>query len=451
MNSLLQNILLIEGLTARAAQLEALLKERWPEYCTAVARIRTLVAAQAADAEITGALDDLVSLLLDSPAADLTREALKEIDPQEHAESVRGAAAGPPAPRAALDPEIGRLALAASVHAISVWAQPIPAEGYSTVPVFYGTDRGRTGKAEPQEFYGGRRGTLEFGIAAVSVPRRHKKGRLEAPAWWRRFAKPDPAVHMKLLDLAPLERGQFTARIREALRDATDRDVLVFIHGYNVAFAEAARRAAQIAYDLQFPGAAALYSWPSAGGFLKYVEDGNNAAWSVPDFCTFLRLLAAEFGRVHLLAHSMGNRLLFDGLRRLEQEEAAPPARFGEVVLAAPDIDSSVFRGGAAAFCRGARRCTLYASSGDHALRVSQFINGYPRVGDTREIVVVNGIDTIDASAVDTSLLGHSYFGDERSIMGDIFSLLRQGLPPWERFGLAPREANNLKYWAFSA
>lgn len=29
--------------------------------------------------------------------------------------------------------------------------------------------------------------------------------------------------------------------------------------------------------------------------------------------------------------------------------------------------------------------------------------------------------------------------------------LLRQGLPPGERFGLAPREVNNLQYWAFTA
>ncbi len=452
MNLLLQNIALIEELAARAAQFQELLAERWPEYCAAVDRIRALIEAKAAEAEVTGALDDLVLLLLESPAADLTREALKEIEPPDRAESVRGAPACPPPPRVELDPEIGRLALAASVNAISVWARPIPVEGYCTVPVFYGTDRERTGNVKPQEFYGRRRGTLEYGIAAVSVPRRHKKGRLESPPWWKPFAEGVPDAHMVLLDLAPLARGQFTTRIREALKDATARDVLVFIHGYNVSFAEAARRAAQIAYDLEFPGAAALYSWPSAERLRKYIEDGNNASWSVPDFCTFLRLLAAEFGRVHLLAHSMGNRVLFEGLRLLAAaEEASPEKRFGEVMLAAPDIDSGIFRGGAAAFCRGAGRCTLYASSGDHALRISQFINGYPRAGDTREIVVVNGIDTIDASAVDTSLLGHSYFGDERSILGDIFALLRQGLPPGERFGLAARQADNLKYWAFTA
>ncbi len=37
---------------------------------------------------------------------------------------------------------------------------------------------------------------------------------------------------------------------------------------------------------------------------------------------------------------------------------------------------------------------------------------------------MVDGVDTIDASLVDTSLVGlrHSYFGDKRSILNDMFN-----------------------------
>jgi glutamyl-tRNA reductase len=35
----------------------------------------------------------------------------------------------------------------------------------------------------------------------------------------------------------------------------------------------------------------------------------------------------------------------------------------------------------------------------------------------------------IDATAVDTSLLGHSYYGDSRSILADMFDLIRRGSP----------------------
>ena len=40
----------------------------------------------------------------------------------------------------------------------------------------------------------------------------------------------------------------------------------MFVHGFNVSFADAARRTAQIAYDLAFGGPGAL-SWPYSATF----------------------------------------------------------------------------------------------------------------------------------------------------------------------------------------
>jgi len=42
-------------------------------------------------------------------------------------------------------------------------------------------------------------------------------------------------------------------------------------------------------------------------------------------------------------------------------------------------------------------------------------------------LVVVPGVETIDASHVDTSLLGHSYFAETRSVLSDMFYLIRTG------------------------
>ena len=88
---------------------------------------------------------------------------------------------------------------------------------------------------------------------------------------------------------------------------------------------------------------------------------------------------------------------------------------FNQVVLAAPDIDADVFRERIApAIINQARQVTLYASSNDLALTASRTFNsGDLRAGDTsRGLVVTPGIETIDVSGVDTSLLGHSYYGD---------------------------------------
>ena len=78
----------------------------------------------------------------------------------------------------------------------------------------------------------------------------------------------------------------------------------------------------------------------------------------------------------------------------------------------------------------------LYASSKDRALGVSKRIHGYPRAGDSGDgLVVLPSVDTIDATDVDTSLVGHSYYGDNRSILTDLFTLLKHGNAP-PRFGM---------------
>jgi esterase/lipase superfamily enzyme len=76
-------------------------------------------------------------------------------------------------------------------------------------------------------------------------------------------------------------------------------------------------------------------------------------------------------------------------------------------MLTAPDIDAEVFTLLAQDTNRIGERVTLYASPEDKALRLSKQFHGYPRAGEA--IIVLPGVDTIDASAVDTSLVGHSY------------------------------------------
>jgi esterase/lipase superfamily enzyme len=156
--------------------------------------------------------------------------------------------------------------------------------------------------------------------------------------------------------------------------------------------------------------------------------------------------------RIHIIAHSMGNRAI---VRALEQVVLAginntSKPMYHEIVLTAPDIDAEVFKQLASTINKAANRVTLYASSKDVALAASKRFHGYSRAGDSRDsIVVVPGVDTIDASMVDTSFLGHSYYGDSRSVLSDLFNVLQGGAPPDRRFGMLPRKLNGTKYWAF--
>jgi hypothetical protein len=79
-------------------------------------------------------------------------------------------------------------------------------------------------------------------------------------------------------------------------------------------------------------------------------------------------------------------------------------------------------------------------------------MHGYARAGDSGEdLVVVEGIDTIDVSAVDTSLfsLGHLYYGSSQTVLADLFDLIRKAKPPEARRWLRPELLGSLTYWVF--
>jgi esterase/lipase superfamily enzyme len=93
---------------------------------------------------------------------------------------------------------------------------------------------------------------------------------------------------------------------------------------------------------------------------------------------------------------------------------------------------------------------TLYASSKDLALVASKKVHGYARAGDSGQgIIVVPGIETVDATQVDTSLLGHSYFADTQTVLADMFYLIRDGKRAGDRFGLRPVETQSGRHWEF--
>ena len=62
---------------------------------------------------------------------------------------------------------------------------------------------------------------------------------------------------------------------------------------------------------------------------------------------------------------------------------------------------------------------------------------------------MVPGIETIDASQVDTSLLGHSYFAEASTVLSDIYYLIRDGQRADRRFGLRRVDGEAGAHWEF--
>jgi esterase/lipase superfamily enzyme len=149
--------------------------------------------------------------------------------------------------------------------------------------------------------------------------------------------------------------------------------------------------------------------------------------------------------RIHVIAHSMGA----DATCRAIAEMGEKGKIFDQIVLAAPDIDREVFRHQIAPrLTKTANRTTLYCSKNDLALLISRNFNDATRAGDSSQgALVIQDVDTVDASDIDTDLLGHSYYGDCLPLLNDVHDLLRASLSPEER-KLRPWPVDEgLLYW----
>ena len=331
-----------------------------------------------------------------------------------------------------------------------------PDKNYALMRVFYATDRAASAdfaQVPVAQRYGTARGRLEYGLAEVSIPRDHAPGVLEAPSVWRLEFREDPSRHVVLMSVQRRARASFFQELSERVQRSEGHNAFLFVHGYNVSFADAARRTAQMSYDLSFDGAAVFYSWPSQASLPGYTVDESNIEWSTTHIKQFLVDFAekSQAENLYLIAHSMGNRGLTRALQMLMLERPDLRGRFREIILAAPDVDAEVFRRDLAPALRQAgQRVTLYASSNDLALKASKEVHGYPRAGESGAgMVLMRGMETIDASGVDESILAHSYFVESRPVIQDILKLLRHNLPAGRREGLVQDRVPDGAFWRF--
>jgi esterase/lipase superfamily enzyme len=232
------------------------------------------------------------------------------------------------------------------------------------------------------------------------------------------------------------------------------REILVFIHGFNYELSEAVERAGQLQYDLAFAGPTVVYSWPSREGQREYKTDEDRLEESVDTIARVLQELQARTNpdRIHVIAHSLGARGLSKALLRLSADKPSAPPRFGQIILAAADMDRDALRERVPVLTKLAERITLYVSTVDRALLYGRrFHKGeQPRAGEGgKGLVVMPGMDTVDVTSVSESFIGHSYFGISRGVLGDIYELLHNNRPPEKRFGLFRVKDPEGDYWAF--
>lgn len=208
----------------------------------------------------------------------------------------------------------------------------------------------------------------------------------------------------------------FQKRLRRlfARGPSLTREVTVFVHGYNNSFSDAAFRIAQLSEDLDLPGAAVTYAWPSRGHPLGYEYDSDSVLFARDGLQKLLETIHdSGVERIVVIAHSVGGHLLMETLRQIELSQPGWTERnLSGVILFSPDLDTDVFRSQTNAFQKLPQPFIIFSSQSDNFLRLSAGLRWEKeRLGSLKDVSKFADlpIDFIDVSAFTDGEAGNHF------------------------------------------
>jgi len=232
---------------------------------------------------------------------------------------------------------------------------------------------------------------------------------------------------------------------------ATDRRVLVLLHGFNTTFVDAIRRAVSFGQDVRYSGLIVVWSWPSYGQIGAYPLDESRNTWTAPHFSAFITNLFDKVPdlKVDFMAHSMGSRVLLQFISNNVRDKM-----ISSVTFAAADVDAAKFkdklsRNGLPISFGDDAVPTLYASAYGWALWISQKLHrDSKRAGvGGEDILDLPGLDSIDVNVPGYSTDGHSYIFDHSNPLQDFESLVRTQAHAAQRGLLSVRRRDGTSYF----
>ncbi|MDB5285267.1 MAG: alpha/beta hydrolase [Mucilaginibacter sp.] len=198
-----------------------------------------------------------------------------------------------------------------------------------------------------------------------------------------------------------------------------------------------------------------VFTWPAMNKLLRYRSDARDAELSgftlarcyqmLIDF--FRALFLKDYDsppldpcgkNIHLLAHSMGNRVIENMMIELNRQKGDNiTALFKEVILAASDVDWQIFEDPRAFYSivNICQRVTVYYNTRDLALVVSETTkNAYNRLGKfgfrdchkvPSHVYSVDCSGLKDQSTSETEIVQHWYYKESPKAVIDIIQVLK--------------------------
>ncbi|MFS2316900.1 alpha/beta hydrolase [Maricaulis sp. D1M11] len=244
----------------------------------------------------------------------------------------------------------------------------------------------------------------------------------------------DPDRHFGLSayeDLQSSERFN-TALARElATLPEGQRNIWLFVHGYNTSFSNGIFLQAQMMADFgnatfsdHRHSVAVQFAWPSAGTIPGYLYDRDSVQYSRSALAdTLIELHNQGADDITVLAHSMGTLLTMEAIRQLDQSGRQDViAHIAPLILAAPDIDVNVFQQQLRDLEHRPDPMVVALSREDRALLLSDMIRGgHARVGNGGDIEALNaeGMVVLDLTNVrdDRDPVNHTVFASSPTLL----------------------------------
>lgn len=227
---------------------------------------------------------------------------------------------------------------------------------FACVSLLYGTNR--SPKKLSDNFYG--KAPLPLGSetilgeVVVSIPSNHQVGKdikgANRPVNNNeiKYRKKVYAIWGGKKGPRELTEDQFETFVKHKINSLSDVDntALVFIHGFNVSFENAAYNTAQLKTDLDVKGPAFFFSWPSNGNPKQYLSDQQDADLSAENLAKFLKLVKRSVGEdtsLNIIAHSMGHRVVGQAFNIIRSEDSLAEPLFETGIFASADLDEDLF------------------------------------------------------------------------------------------------------------
>ncbi|MEP1382202.1 MAG: alpha/beta hydrolase [Paraglaciecola sp.] len=238
--------------------------------------------------------------------------------------------------------------------------------------------------------------------------------------------------------------------VNEQLKVSTNKDVVLFVHGFNNTFEDSVFTLAGIWHFLQRQGVPIVYSWPAAaGGITGYFADKESGQFTIFHLKETLRALFnnPKIENIHIIAHSRGTDVVTTTLRELVIENRAAGGnprqdfRIENLILAAPDLDFGIIKQRLMAeqFGPAFGKITIYTSQEDSALGLSQWLTNTISFGrlntqdinlNEREIFKSTGNVSLIKVPKSKGLIGHDYFHSNPAVSSDLINLILHNAQP---------------------